>query len=474
MTSSTDNLLLVDAEVSGQRVDVRLGNGRVLEVAPHLTGRGERILRCHGGALIPGLHDHHLHLNALAAARRSTFAGPPDVRSVHELERTLSRASQGDGWIRAVGYDDSTAGPLDRCVLDSLVPDRPVRVQHRSGALWILNSRALDLVSSCLDDSADVERDTAGRPNGRLWRYDRRLLPALPNEEPAQRNSLRSVTRQLFSLGVTGVTDATPDLDHRSITLLKETSPLGVHLLGAPDGLGLPRRMTLGPRKVLLRDHDLPSFDDLAGAIDPGSAGPSRRPVAVHCVTRESLLLTLAVLDEIGCVAGDRIEHAAVVPEGTEDELARLGPTVVTQPDFLRTKGDGYLRDVDLEDHEHLYRWAGLARAGVRVVGSSDAPFGELDPWQVIRSASERATATGRVIGRAERVDARTALDGYLTGPENPGGRPRRVAAGAPANLCLLTVPLAVAMADPSADLVSLTILEGTPAAELTPDARRW
>ena len=47
------------------------------------------------------------------------------------------------GWLRGVAYHESVAGPLDRDRLDAWVADRPLRVQHRSGALWMLNSAGI-------------------------------------------------------------------------------------------------------------------------------------------------------------------------------------------------------------------------------------------------------------------------------------------------------------------------------------------
>jgi len=316
---------------------------------------------------------------------------------------------------------------VDRHALDRLVPDRPVRVQHRSGALWMLNSRALREVGHVLDDSADVERDAAGEPTGRLWRYDARLRPALPSTVP----DLGQVVEELHRLGITSVTDATPNLDADGVRMLREL-PLPVTLLGDPDGTA--------PEKLLLRDHDLPSYDELRDRI--ADAHRRGRGVAVHCVTRESLLLTLAALDDTGRHRDDRIEHAAVVP----DPGMLRGLTVVTQPAFVTTRGADYLRDVSPHDLPHLYRFASLLAAGVRVVASSDAPYGPLDPWQVIRAARDREILPG------ERVDAATALSGYL---------PHRVVVGAPARLCLLHVPLAEALADPTAEMVRTTFPTG-------------
>lgn len=416
--------LFRDVEVEGVRTDVRTRGGVIAEIGSGLVPGDEEVVDGRGGALIPGLHDHHLHLLALAADRSSVdcsagFAG-------------LAEAPD-DGWVRGVRSPVS----VDRHALDAIEPRRPVRVQHRSGALWMLNSPALAAVGHVLEDSGDVERDHDGIPTGRLWRYDERLRPALPETEPGP--GLAIVVDELRRLGITSVTDATPDLDPSAVQLL-DSLPLPVTMLGDPDGTA--------PRKLLLRDHDLPRYDELSEVI--GRTHAAGRPVAVHCVTRESLLLTIAVLDDVGRLPGDRIEHAAVVP----DPSALRGLKVVTQPGFLADRGDDYLRDVHHDDRPHLYRYASLCSEGVEVLPSSDAPYGPVDPWAVMRAARDRRSAAGATIGAGERVSPARVLDGYLCDSE---GRRRTVTVGSPAHLTLLSGSLVEVLSAPSREAVVMT-----------------
>lgn len=438
------SILFRDIEIAGARVDLRVLGDRIDEIGTDLPRTAATVIEGRGAALLPGLHDHHLHLLALAAALRSVDCGPPAVRSLAELRRALT-SRPGQGWLRGTGYHESVAGALDRTALDRLITDRPVRIQHRSGALWMLNSLGLEQVSRALDDSPDVERDAAGLPTGRLWRYDTRLRTALTDDPP----DLAEVGNILSRHGITGVTDATPDLDDAAIAMLAAARrdgilPQRITLLGAHTGHLPAAGMTLGPRKLLLRDHDLPTYDDLTAAITHSHR--AGRAVAVHCVTRESLVLTLAVLENTGSIDGDRIEHAGIVPEGVAEHIARLGVAVTTQPGFLLDRGDTYRRDVAPDDLPHLYPHARLLRAGIPVALSSDAPYGPVDPWEVMRAAVERSTRTGIVLNPEERIDPAAALAGYLSAPGNPGGPPRPLARGARADLCLLHVPLRKAL----------------------------
>ena len=152
------------------------------------------MLDADGGALLPGLHDHHIHLMALAVAKASVRCGPPQIRSLGSLASALRERRDSRGWIRGVGYHESVAGQLDRARLDELVPDRPVRIQHRSGALWVVNSAAVDQLG--LDRGVDqpgVERDAEGHATGRLFRLDSWLRQHLEDGE------IRASARSAFA-----------------------------------------------------------------------------------------------------------------------------------------------------------------------------------------------------------------------------------------------------------------------------------
>ncbi len=174
-------------------------------------------------------------------------------------------------------------------------------------------------------------------------------------------------------------------------------------------------------------------------------------------------MLAVAALEATGARAGDRIEHGAVIPPELFARLAALRVTVVTQPAFVRERGDRYVAEVDAADRPHLWRCASLLAAGVPVGMGSDAPHGPLDPWLAIRAATERRTRTGRVVGPDERVDAASALARFLAPWDAPGGPPRRVHVGAAADLCLLHVPLDEMLRAPTADAVRLTVVDGVP-----------
>jgi predicted amidohydrolase YtcJ len=447
-------VLITQAQlVNGAIVDVRLEDGAVTEIADRLPWRkDEEVLDARGGALIPGLHDHHVHLLALAAARTSVAVGPADVTAGGLGTRLRSAA--GTGWIRAVGYHESVAGELDRHALDSLVPDRPLRVQHRGGALWMLNSAAIAAIGLA-DLAADgVERDAAGTPNGRLWRLDDRLRDRIPPVDL----DLAAVSDLAARRGVTGYTDATPyttmeELDHLADAVAGGAVRQRVWSMGAQ----IDRRLAVGPLKIVLDEPHVPSLETLAERI--ALAHRVGRPAAVHCVTRVELLLALAALGVAGSSHRDRIEHASVVPPEAITAMRRLHVTVVTQPTFVHERGDDYIREVAADDQPSLYRLRSLRDAGVPVGASTDAPFGSSDPWVAIAAARTRRSRGGMIIGASEALEPLHALSLFLGRADAPG-RVRRVARGA-RDLVLLREPLDAALDDPDATCVARTWIDG-------------
>jgi predicted amidohydrolase YtcJ len=421
-------LLLTGGEVGGRRRDIRVDGRRVVAVGALDPLPGERVLAVDGGAVLPGLHDHHVHLRALAAARTSL-----DLTGVAAVDRAVRAAVAGlprGTWLRAVGWHGSG---LDRAGLDAAAPDHPVRVQHRTGALWVLNSAALARLG--------IERST-----GELWREDTLLFERIGSRVDGA--ALAEVSAEGLRRGVTGYTDATPGRtgdDLAGLPVRQRVLPMA-----EPGVPGLA-----GPVKTLLDDADLPAPAALRERFEAAHA--RGRAVAVHCVTADQLALALGVLEQAGTVPGDRIEHAAVVPPGFAARLRALRLTVVTQPAFAVERGADYLREVPAEEVPWLWPCRSLIEAGVAVAAGTDAPYGTADPWAVI------AAATRRTLNPAERVDAGTALRLFLGDPLHPGA-PRSVSPGQPADLCVLAVPLAAALAEPDAGHVRGTVIGGEPA----------
>src|SRR5438093_13289836 len=90
----TVSVVLIQRAVllDGTGTDIRVGE-LIVEVGELAPEKGEQVLDAAGGTVIPGLHDHHVHLRSAAAALTSARVGPAEVRGRDDLARALAHAA---------------------------------------------------------------------------------------------------------------------------------------------------------------------------------------------------------------------------------------------------------------------------------------------------------------------------------------------------------------------------------------------
>ncbi|RDV06596.1 amidohydrolase [Sphingorhabdus pulchriflava] len=453
MTVAADLILRNVRPYGAAMCDVAIKGGQILALGPNLSVSGPEIV-CDGRDLIPGLHDHHLHLFATAARKVTVdLARCESMDAVcAALRQHAARLAEG-AWLRATGLIEPDTEIPDRHMLDQWINDRPIRVQDRTGALWLLNSRAIDAIGPGPWPDC-VERDASGRPTGRIWRGDVWLRSTLASPPP----SLHHLSRELAAFGITSVTDAGASNGAAEVALFEAAVQSGellqkLTLMGRED-LPLSPDLERGPLKLLYDESALPDVAEVAARIV--IARQHNRAAAAHCVTLGELLFFLAALDAAGGARpGDRIEHGSVIPQSLLADIARSGLTIVTQPGFVRTRGDRYLATIEPDDLPDLYRLRSLSDAGINVLAGSDAPYGSIDPWEAILAATKRTTESGAIIGKKEAIPLRQALGLY--------GADRGIQPGQAADLCLLGTPLSVLAEGWTANPVAMTIIGGAP-----------
>lgn len=466
------NVCLID----GRFCDVFIGQGVIQSVNDTVLSidcenSSMRIIEAGGNLLLPGLHEHHMHLFATAAARASVSCGPPEVKDEATLrEQLYSFAEKGADWIRGVAYHDSVLPDLNRYWLDDVCPDRPMRIQHRSGMMWILNSRALEHLRLGSDEEFPdgAEKDQYGELTGRFYNLDDWLRRHLPSIWP----SLKDISAELASYGITAVTDTGVNngvdvweqlnLSRSRGDFVQRLQVMGneeLHDLVAGHTYTSFASIGVGALKIYLREVDFPQLEELVSEIR--CAHDYGRPVAFHCVTLPELYFALQALEEAGVIDGDRIEHASIADDYAVDRLARLNITVVTQPNFIAERGDQYLVDVDACDIPLLYRGSGFINSGVRLAAGSDAPYGLLDPWLAMDAAVNRRTKDGAIMEDSECLNPLQALSLFGGDLSRPGSGLRKIEAGQPADLCLLDVSAEELFNDFSSSHVRMTICDG-------------
>lgn len=423
MTASFDLIIRNARNTSGMPISVGIRDGLIAAVGTSLMGGGAEY-DAQELTLGAGLHDQHCHLLATAARMESV-----DLTACRTEDAVMTRLRAGTAtsseWIRAFGYDERVAGLPDRDLLDRWLPDIPLRMQDRTGAYWLLNTAGI----ARLGDEplhACVEREINGRPTGRIWRGDAWLRERIGGSPP----SLAALGHRLVQWGVTGVTDAGASNGAAEAKLLAGAMPQRLVIMGTealPHGEGY----AVGPVKLLLDENNLPTIEQTVARIVTARA--LDRNVAAHCATLGELLFYLEALHQSGGArAGDRIEHGSAITESLIADIASAGLTVVTQPNFIHDRGDRYREQIGRSELDDLYRLGSLVRGGVRVLGGSDSPYGDINPWIALRAARDRRTRGGSVIGAGEAVDRSTALALYQYSP---------LTTGAPADLILYNWP---------------------------------
>jgi len=433
-------MLIRNCEIRGHgHADLRIAGGRIGAIGMLAPGEGEEVLDAHGGHLLPGLHDHHIHLAGLAVQQSSVPCDPVSLRSFDDLAGL--NIPNGSGWIRGFGFHESTTdGDLpDARELDRVLPDRPFRMQHSTGRMWFLNSAALAILLESSPPPPGLEHDGT-RYTGRLFDEDAWLRDTLASTPP----DLQDVSAALARHGVTGITDMTPGND----------AVMAAHFGAQCDAGKLTQKLVLagtiglsgvsgknwlpGPAKLHLHEAALPDFDDALTFVR--EAHVHNRGVAVHCVSEVELVFALALFADAGSRTGDRIEHVSVATPEHVSQMADLGLWACVQPHFIAERGDRYLEGVEPAHQPHLYRLQTLVDAAIPLSGGSDAPYGSSNPWKSMAAAVERKTAANVAIGPDESLSPETALSLWLTDPLD-FTRDRDISVGEQADLCLLDRP---------------------------------
>lgn len=461
-------LLIRNAEINGIAAqDLLIADGLIMAVGNQLpVPEQAKVIEANGGAVLPGLNDHHLHLASLAVAQASLDCRPAAVNSKEGLVAALQMhaSKRPEQWLRGIGYCESIAGDIDAAWLDATQIEQPLRIQHRGGRLWVFNSAALAALEATEHDP--LER-VNGQLTGRLYEGDAWLQQRLAALGLGRFPDLSAISLQLASYGITGVTDTTPRNSVDTLPLFAAAQAKGelrqsLRMMGdaSLDGVDSPTSdISIGEHKFHLLESALPDIDEVIRRIKNSHA--VGRNVAFHCVTRTELVFALSALEAAGSRVGDRIEHASITPLECLPTLKSLGLRVVTQPALITERGDHYLAEVEQGEQAHLYRLRAFLDAGIPLAASSDAPYTQPNPWVGMQAAVNRRTVNGVVLSATEALSAEAALALYTSPLMHPGDQQAVPSPGMPGDVCLLSQSWHKAKQNLAAVKVAFTLRAG-------------
>ncbi|HSO60189.1 MAG TPA: amidohydrolase [Desulfobacterales bacterium] len=431
-----------------------------------------RKLDLEGRTVLPGFIDAHEHLSWFAEEPLKLDCSPQRFSSLAgllaQVRLEASRLAPGD-WIRGVLYDDTKMAegrPLTRADLDSAAPEHPVIIIHVSAHWAVVNSVALKL-GDLNEQSPDPKGGALGREPG-SGRLDGRLVemamfnfafeslavaptvvPSFPPE--VRRKALQDAARTLNAAGVCGVGDALTapsyiatyrDLAADGQLSLRVNMIIPYIFLPLLEQIGL-----LGPWgnewircagiKVIIdgaiagrtaalkhgyadapNDHGVLLIEDQA-ELDAIVARIHRAgyQACVHANGDLAIEMALTAIERAQAAhprrdPRHRLEHCTMIDDALLAWMARLGAMALPFGSYLYQHGEKLERFYGARA-ARMFAHNSFLKAGVKVAGSSDHPAGLYPPLLGVQSMVTRRTASGQVIGPAERIPLEEAFRMY-------------------------------------------------------------
>ena len=517
---------MIAANPDGLEVAEAIGiaDGRVVAVGRREevpAGGRARVIDVGDRAVIPGLHDFHLHLVGLARARREVPLD--DVRDVGEIAERLSALAKGtapDGWIRGRGWTDAQlVGGV--ALLEAAVDSRAVLlISHDGHSAWASSEarRRAGLDRATRDPSGGrMERDERGDPTGILRERALDLVaPFVPRlQAEALAEPLRETIGELAALGITGMSDAGDYTDENGVGTdaalgdsyssltdlgdlvdgrLRMNLGIPADAIAAAAARGLRTGAVLGGRRTMRFGWAKQYTDGTLGSntaalfTENGDAGimrvtPERLDadlaaartagigMAMHAIGDRAVAAVLDAVERAVArgpgVPRERIEHVQLLRRSDAGRFAPLGVVASIQP--IHAAADRELVERYWAGRQDdAYAWRSLATAGALLAAGSDGPVESANPWIGIFSAvHRRLPADTRADWRpAQALTVNEALAAYTLAPARAIGLPDEghLRVGARADLAVLTVSLETlmradaAMADARSEL---TLVDG-------------
>jgi predicted amidohydrolase YtcJ len=451
---------------------VRVGATRDLDA---LRGANTTVIDAHGGAVVPGFNDSHVHfLNGAMSLDQIDLAGLTKLEDIQSRIRTFAVEHPDHAWIRGRGwlYSPFPGGLPTKAQLDAVISDRPALMTCYDGHSVWANSKALALAGITKDTpdpkNGSVVKDAkTGEPTGVLKEAARGLInKVIPTATHAERlAALRSGSAYAHRLGVTSVqsTSGSPEeLDlyaeakaHGDLSVRTYYSLLVSPGFSAADADRFEQAWKRHPDDPMLKTGMVKMVIDgviesrTAALLAPYANAPvagtpnysaeelnqivammDRRgwQIQVHAIGDRGVRMTLDAFER--AVAGNppvargrrhRIEHVETIDPADIPRFAKLGIIASMQPmhvalgDMNSLHPSGPWPDnLGIERAMRAWQWKSIRDAGTIITFGSDWSVASLDPLQGIWLASTRLTPEGM---KEQRLPVTEAIDGYTRWP---------------------------------------------------------
>lgn len=444
-----------------------VNNGRVIAVtslneARELAGAKAKEIRLDGEAVLPGLHDSHIHIGNMA---REVAA--PNLRGATTYAEVLTRLQTfsdsfpdlawicGGRWNANVWADSAQPSRYD---LDRIFGLRPAVLVSADGHANWANTAALNFAGIDRNTpdmpGGEIVRDAVGEPTGLL--LENAGKPLRKHAESTLNlglpKLLKTVFHELLATGITMVTDFDGEEVRRAMLSLKNSGELNVRInKGQPASdleLAIREGRRTGEGDDFFRVGPVKFFSD--GALGPRTAhmcfnyeGESSNTgievmtleqlvegfrkanahglaVATHAIGDKANEITLNACAEVAKIAKwnglkNRIEHAQHIRPQDIKRFAELDVVASQQPIHCTSDYPLSVKLLGNRNTRH-YPWRSLIDSGVTCAFGSDAPVETPNPFLGIHAAATRENGYGQPSGGREpeeRISVLEALLGY-------------------------------------------------------------
>lgn len=474
---------------------LKVGSAHELDL---LRGPQTEVVDAHGGSVMPGFNDSHVHfLNGALSLDEADLAGLTTLENIQARIRAFTSDHPDAAWIRGRGwlYSPFPGGLPTKEQLDAVIRDRPAMMTCYDGhSVWV-NSKALALAGITKNtpdpkNGVVVKDPKTGEPTGLLKEAARGLISkVLPVPTHDQRiAALRAGSAYAHRLGVTSIqsTSGSPEeLDLFAEAKEKGALPVRIYysLLISPgfseadadrfdqawkrhpddpalktgivkisaDGVIESRTAALLAPYAGTTAAGTPNFD--AEELNKIIAMMDRRgwQVQVHAIGDRTVRMTLDAFEHAAAVnppaprgRRHRIEHVETIDAADIPRFGKLGVIASMQPmhvvlgDMNSLHPSGPWPDnLGVDRAMRAWQWKSIRDAGARITFGSDWSVAPLDPLQGIWLASTRLTPDGM---KEQRIPVADAIAGYTTGPAYASFEEQRKGTLAPGMLADIVV----------------------------------
>ncbi len=446
--------------------------GSTQKALKYLDEETETIDLC-GCALLPGFVDCHIHM-AVSGSKSdkevylTKDSGIEKVADVLNLIEKLAAEKEDGEWIVCSAYDHESLSEMRHISiseLDTVAPENPVILVHKSGHMSVCNSAAFKVAkeSGLMFPTKDTIKEANGNLTGLLKETAHFMMlakvPILPDDETLV-TGIENFCKRMIKMGITSSHDAGGygEATYRSLQLAKDRGVLKNRVYtmlwslfgkeaqkknaetmigsGFYTGLG-DEWLKKGPLKLMVDGSAvggtcatekpiLPEMKIFPATFSQEEldeifleAHKKGFQLTAHAAGDKAIEMTLNAYEKAMQVfprkdPRHRIEHCFLCREKFMPRIKKLGIIPIPNPGFLSVWGSVFEKYYG-DRKEDLIPLKTFEQYGIITAFGSDAMvIDEFSPLFGIAAAMERRDLkTGDIIGENQKVDFNHALKSY-------------------------------------------------------------